>query len=101
MRRLARVLLVVPFVLAACSSGGDDKVGANPRAAVAAAARQTAANKTVQMSLTIGDGKTKLGTGTGAFDFTNEHGRFKLSTTLGVNVELVFTKDAAYLKNPR
>jgi hypothetical protein len=97
-RRLALVLAVA-VVLAAC---GNDKpaVTENPAAALRVAAKRTAEGKTVQMSLDATTGSIKVVTGTGAYDFRNSTGRFKLSGALLSDFDVVITPDKLYVKTP-
>jgi hypothetical protein len=108
MRKIRRTVLVVAcaLALAGCSSGGGGDGGGsvdvakNPTAAMKAAAKRTADADSVQMTLTIGGGESKVGTGSGAFDFKKNLGRFKLDTTLGLKFDLVLAGDDAYMRNP-
>lgn len=103
-RRIGSLALVGALALGACSSGGDgaDLAAEDPKAAMAAAAKRTAEAKTVKLSMaaTLGNGFT-VASGTGAYDFENQLGRFSLKTTIGGNADMVITEDTLYLKAPQ
>src|SRR5688500_13123777 len=97
----AAVAVALVLALGACSGGGGDDIAKDPAAALRAASRRTSDAKSVKVSVKIGSSTAKLATGTGAFDFEDELGRFKLATTVGVSFDFVLTPDKLYLKNPR
>jgi hypothetical protein len=104
-RAIGVVALAVVLVAAsACSGGGDkDLASSNPKAALAAAARETAKDGTVKMSFAASlgaSGGLSVAEGDGAYDFKTDRGRFKLAIALGQTIELVLTKDKLYLKQP-
>lgn len=90
-------------LLAACSGGdgGGGSVAADPAAALARAAARTAADDTVKMELSAraSESAPPLATGSGAFDFDREVGRFTFSA-FGASFEVVVAKDRVYLKTP-
>ena len=77
-------------------------VAKDPTAAVRAANDRTAAAKTVYFDLDtkIGTGGAKLATGTGAFDFVVDRGRFELNSTLVPIQDMLITADRVYIKRP-
>jgi hypothetical protein len=97
-RRLA-VVVALAVTLVACSKD-KTTVTDNPQAALGVAAKRTADGKTVQMSLDATTGGIKVVTGTGAYDFTNSTGRFKLSGALLSDFDLVITPDKLYVATP-
>ncbi|HUR76308.1 MAG TPA: LppX_LprAFG lipoprotein [Acidimicrobiales bacterium] len=99
--RRAGIAMALVLALGACSGGGGGDIAKDPAAALRAASRRTSQAKSVKMNVAIGSATAKLATGSGAFDFGEKLGRFKLATTLGVSFDLVLTADKLYLKNPR
>ncbi|MEY2468404.1 MAG: hypothetical protein QOF21_1102, partial [Actinomycetota bacterium] len=102
MLRLRCAVLVFVVVLAACGGGGDDgnAIAKDPQAALAAAARRTAQDDTVQMTMKATlTGGMSVASGSGAFDFAKQLGRFTLKTPLGSSFDLVFTADKVYVKS--
>jgi hypothetical protein len=105
-RALGLVALVVAFVGGtACSGGGGgDLASSNPSAALAAASRNTSKTGSVAMSFSASLGGSKgmsVASGTGAYDFKHESGRFKFDVALGSSIEMVLTADKLYIKQPK
>lgn len=95
-------LSVVLLVGGACGGGnGDGLAASNPGAALSAASTRTAKDGTVKMAMTakLGGGLS-VASGAGAYDFENKRGRFELTTALGQGINIVFTTDKLYIKNP-
>lgn len=87
---------------AACSTDDGAKLAAkDPKAAMAAASRNTVNAKTVKLSLSA---TTKTGvsviSGDGAYEFKTNRGRFNLTTVSGTGVDIVITPQTVYVKVP-
>ncbi len=104
-RAVGLVALVFVFVAAtACGGDGGDEASKNPKAALAAASRRTAEAGSVKMTFNARLGGAKgasVASGDGAYDFTKDQGRFKLSVAFSSTVELLITPDRLYLKQPK
>jgi hypothetical protein len=100
-QRVAALVFALSVTVAACSSnGGANLAEKNPKAAMAAASRQTVSAKTVHLSLTAQTDKgIKVLDGSGAYDFPTSTGRFTLKTALGAGADMVTTSNVIYLKS--
>jgi len=96
------LLVALSFVGSACSDDSADFATENPKAAMVAASKRTVSAKTVKLSLsaTTSTG-VKVVSGSGAYEFDADRGRFKLNAVSGVGVDMVITPDTMFVKLPQ
>ena len=99
-RAVVGVALAGALVGAACSSGGSNVVKENPQAALSVASKRTAEGDTVKIKFAAKAGGISVATGTGAYDFKEQTGRFKLSGALLSSFDLILTPDKVYVRTP-
>ncbi|MEY2471989.1 MAG: hypothetical protein QOK28_1318 [Actinomycetota bacterium] len=102
MRALLRTVMVaaVGLSLVACSGGNGNDIADHPQAALSVAADRTARDKTVKMTFTANAAGLSVATGSGAYDFKRENGRFKLSGALLSSFDIVLTPAKIYVRTP-
>ena len=98
---LRRVVAVVAVALTLVACGGNkNNIASDPAGALKVAASKTTAGDSVKMELAAKTGSIAVATGTGAYDFKTQTGRFTLTGALIATFDLVITPGKLYIKTP-